>query len=197
MHRGTHMYSPMHTHIQHTQRYKHTHTYACTESHKYIHTDTQHTQTQQLYIHTYIYIHIQQYTYTQIHTNTRIHIRYTWRHMLSLTHTHTHTHTESWERQHMDATPTFPILQACLFKLLSTFRNGISKALQQAWRSRNHTSCPQGILNWEEDTHTLVNTKPQEAKSATMLVRSGVCVRGTTYICAHPYLPGAASLPPV
>ena len=175
MHRDTHTYSPMHTHIQHTQRYKHTHAHACTESHKYIYTDTAHTHTTVIHAHTHIH------TYTAIHIHPNTH-EYTYTRKVhaethAVTHTHTHTHTESWERQHMDATPTFPILQACLFKLLSTFRNGISKALQKAWRSRNHTSCPQGILIWEEDTHTLMNTDKAAGSKVSYDVSEVRCVR--------------------
>lgn len=91
--------------------------------------------------------------------------------------TNTHTHTESWEKQHMYATPAFPILQACLSKLLSTFRNGISEVLQKAWRSRNHTPCPQGILIWEEDTCIPMNTDKATGSKVSYDVSEVRCVR--------------------
>lgn len=145
------------------------------------------------YTHSYTYTHTYTYIYSDTHTPkyTRIHIRYTRRHILS----QTYTHTESWGKQHMDATPAFPILQACLSKLLSTFRNGISEVLQKAWRSRNHTPCPQEILIWEEDTRIPMNTDKATGSKVSYDVSEVRCVRQRDHLHLCPPLPAWSSLP--
>lgn len=162
MHRDTHIYSPMHTHIQHIQRYKHTHTYAHTESHKYIYTDTQaHIYTTVIHIH----------TYTHIYRDTHTHIRYTWRHIWSQTHTQSLGKDSTWT-PHLHFPSFKPVCSS--FCLLSEVAS-----LELSKRPRGvETTLPalNGILIWEEDTCTPMNTDKATGSKASYDVSRVRCV---------------------